>query len=97
MEMTWPAVFAACGLIALLYSSVGHGGASGYLAVLALAGFARPEITPGVLWLNIVVASLAFTAYYRAGDFIPRLLAPFIVTSIPATVIGGMMHVGSRA
>lgn len=97
MDMTWPAVFAACGLIALLYSSVGHGGASGYLAVLALAGFARPEITPVVLWLNIVVAGLAFAAYYRAGHFMPRLLAPFIVTSVPATMIGGMMHVSSRA
>jgi uncharacterized membrane protein YfcA len=96
MDMTWPAVCAACGLIALLYSSVGHGGASGYLAVLALAGFAKPEITPVVLWLNIVVASLAFVAYYRAGHFLPRVLAPFIVTSIPATVIGGMMAVSSR-
>jgi uncharacterized membrane protein YfcA len=97
METTWLAVLAAAGLIALLYSSVGHGGASGYLAVLALAGFAKPAITPVVLWLNLVVAGLAFHAYYRAGHFIPRLLAPFIVTSLPATVIGGMLHVGSRA
>ncbi len=97
MDTTWPAVVSACGLIALLYSSVGHGGASGYLAVLALAGFAKPEITPVVLWLNIVVASVAFAAYYRAGHFVPRLLAPFIVTSVPATMVGGMMHLDSRA
>lgn len=80
-------VLSAVFLVALLYSSVGHGGASGYLAVLVLAGFARPEIAPLVLVLNAAVASLAFVAYFRAGHFVPRLLTPFVVTSLPASVM----------
>lgn len=96
MDPTWAVVLSAVFLVALLYSSVGHGGASGYLAVLVLAGFARPEITPLVLILNAAVASLAFVAYFRAGHFVPRLLTPFVVTSLPASVMGGMVPVSGR-
>ncbi|MBI5406443.1 MAG: sulfite exporter TauE/SafE family protein [Nitrospirae bacterium] len=80
-------------LIAALYSSVGHGGASGYLAVLVLAGFARSEITPVVLVLNIIVAATGWLQYSRAGHFAPRLLLPFVMTSIPGSFIGGMISV----
>lgn len=75
---------------ALLYSSVGHGGASAYLAILVLAGFNRPDIAPMVLVLNILVTAAGFANYYRAGHFELRLLRPFALTSIPAAFLGGM-------
>jgi uncharacterized membrane protein YfcA len=92
----WTMLIPSVLLIAVLYSSVGHGGASGYLAVLALAGFARPEVTPVVLVLNIVVASTGLFNYWRAGHFSPRLLFPFAVASIPATFLGGMLPLGEQ-
>ena len=83
-------------LAAMLYASVGHGGASAYLAILVLAGFARPEIAPTVLILNILVTVTGFTNYYRAGHFIPRLLMPFILASIPAAYLGGMVSLSQQ-
>lgn len=83
-------------LIAVLYSSVGHGGASGYLALLVLAGYARPDITPVVLLLNIAVASTAWFHYTRAGYFSTRLLFPLVITSIPAAFLGGMILLSDR-
>ncbi len=80
-------------LLAGIYASVGHGGASGYLAVLVLAGFARPDITPVVLAMNIFVATTSFLNYRQAGHFSPRLLIPFVVVSIPASFVGGMITV----
>jgi hypothetical protein len=85
-------VFAA----AVLYSSVGHGGASAYLAVLALAGFPRQEIAPTVLVLNILATLLGTVNYYRAGYFDPRLLLPFILTSIPAAFLGGSLRISEE-
>ena len=73
-----------------------HGGASGHLAVLALAGFARPEATPVVRVLNILVAPTGFVQYYLAGHFLPRLLLPFVITSVPASFIGGVIPVNER-
>jgi uncharacterized membrane protein YfcA len=93
----WVVLILGALLVAVLYSSVGHGGASGYLALLVLAGFARPEITPVVLVLNILVASIGFFSYHRAGHFSPALLVPFVVTSIPAAFVGGMLAVDDRA
>ena len=84
-------------LIALLYSSVGHGGASGYLAILVLAGFSRPAIAPIVLALNIFVTALGWFYFHRAGHFSFRLLLPFILTSIPAAFLGAQLHLSSRA
>ena len=81
------AVFA----VALLYSSVGHGGASGYLAVMALFAIA-PEITkPTALVLNLFVAMIAFVQFYRAGNFDWKVFLPFAVGSIPLAFIGGMI------
>ncbi|MEP7149252.1 MAG: sulfite exporter TauE/SafE family protein [Acidobacteriota bacterium] len=78
-------------LVAVLYSSVGHGGASGYLAVMALLAVA-PEITrPTALMLNVFVATIATVQFYRAGFFSWRVFWPFAVTSIPFAFIGGMM------
>lgn len=83
--------------MAFLYSSVGHGGASGYLALFALAGVARSEIAPVVLVLNILVASSSFINYYRAKHFSYQLLLPFIISSIPAAFVGGLLKVSSLA
>jgi uncharacterized membrane protein YfcA len=81
---------AACFLVAaLLYSSVGHAGASGYLAVMAFAGIAPATMKPTALVLNLVVASIASARFLRAGFFSWPLLWPFAIGSIPAAFIGG--------
>jgi uncharacterized membrane protein YfcA len=77
--------------VAILYAGVGHGGASGYLAVMALFGLAPAALKPTALLLNILVAGIALTAFARAGHFRWRLFWPFAVTSIPASFIGGAM------
>jgi uncharacterized membrane protein YfcA len=84
-------------LAAMLYSLVGHGGASAYLAILVLAGYARPDIAPTVLILNILVTAAGFTNYLRAGHFSPRLLWPFILASFPAAYLGGMIPISQAA
>ena len=78
-------------IVAILYSSVGHGGASGYLAVMAMLAVA-PEITrPTALLLNVFVATIGTIRFYREGYFSPRIFLPFAVTSIPFAFIGGMI------
>jgi uncharacterized membrane protein YfcA len=82
------------GLIALaatLYSSVGHAGASGYLAAMALFGLAPEVMRPAALALNILVAALATYRYTRAGQNDWQLLVPFVVASVPAAFIGGLI------
>jgi hypothetical protein len=80
-------------LVAALYSSVGHGGASGYLAALALCGYAPAEMKTSALLLNLLVAGIAFVNYRRAGHFNARLFWPFAVASIPAAFVGGLMKI----
>ncbi len=80
-------------LVAVLYSSVGHGGASGYLAVISLMGFATKSFVPIVLTLNVLVASISFLNYRRPGAFSFRRLLPFVATSIPASYLGGLWKV----
>lgn len=82
-------------VIAFLYSSVGHGGASGYLAVLSLWAFNPAEMASTALILNIIVAGIAFIFYYHSGFFSARLTLPFIVMSIPFAYIGGLMHISN--
>lgn len=77
--------------IATLYSTVGHGGASGYLAVMALFGVTPPVMRSTALMLNIVVAALALLHFARAGYFSWHLFLPFAVTSIPAAAVGGAL------
>lgn len=84
-------------LAAALYASVGHGGASAYLAILILAGYAVAEVAPVVLLLNIGVASTSFASYRAAGHFRWRLLWPFLLTSIPAAFLGGLMRLPAGA
>jgi uncharacterized membrane protein YfcA len=78
-------------VVAVLYSSVGHGGASGYLAVMAFLSIA-PNITkPTALILNVFVASIAAFQFYRAKHFDWKVFLPFAVTSIPFAFIGGQI------
>jgi len=78
---------------AALYSSVGHAGASGYLAAMALLGFAPEIMRPTALALNVLVALIAMYRYTRAKQNDITLLVPFVVTSIPFAFVGGMIHV----
>jgi uncharacterized protein len=80
-------------LLAVLYSSVGHGGASGYLALMALFSFPPDFMRPTALVLNIFVSSIAFYSFYRRGHFRLKLLLPFVITSLPFAFIGGMLSI----
>ncbi len=77
--------------VALLYSTVGHAGASGYLAAMALFGISPLVMKPTALVLNIIVALIGTVRFYRAGFFSWRAFWPFVVTSIPASFIGGSL------
>lgn len=83
-------------IVGFLYSSVGHGGASGYIAILTLFSIPMMEYKPVVLLLNIIIASLALVQYWRAGHFSWRLCWPFMLTSIPAAYLGSSVAVHSR-
>ncbi len=83
-------------IIAVLYSSVGHGGASGYLAFMALLGFTPDIMRPAALVLNIFVSTIAFISFYRNGHFKFRLLWPFIIASVPFAFLGGMFSIDTR-
>ena len=74
---------------AFLYASVGHGGASAYIAAMAIAGIAPAEMRPIALQLNVLVSAIATVKFYRAGHFRWALFWPFAVVSIPAAYLGG--------
>ena len=76
---------------AILYSSVGHGGASGYLAVMVLFGLAPEQMRPVVLVMNVFVTILVFARLSRSGYFNARLFLPFAISSIPFAFWGGTL------
>ena len=76
------------GIMAFLYASVGHGGASGYLAVMALFAIAPPVMKQTALLLNLGVSMMSFIAFYRQGFFKWKLFWPFALGSIPAAFMG---------
>lgn len=78
-------------LIAFLYSSVGHAGASGYIAVMALCALPVEQIRPLTLSLNIVVAVLGGWNFIRAGHFSSKLLWPLVIASMPLAFLGGYL------
>jgi uncharacterized protein len=84
-------------LAAFGYAAVGHGGASAYLAAMALAGVAPAQMRPVALLLNILVASLATYKFYRAGHFRWRLFWPFAAVSIPFAYAGGAISLPGQA
>ena len=83
--------FALLLVISFLYSSVGHGGASGYLALMALFNFTSATMRPTALLLNVLVSGIAFVQFYRNGFFRWELFWPFAATSLPAAFIGGLI------
>lgn len=80
-------------IIAFLYASVGFGGATGYLAAMSLFGIPPQEMSSTALVLNILVASISFSSFYRAGHLRRDLLLPFILTSVPAAFLGGYFKI----
>ncbi len=80
-------------IVAFLYASVGHGGASGYLALMALFSFAPEVMKPTALLLNLFVAGIAFYHYYKAGYFNFKLFLSFAIASVPLAFLGGMIEV----
>ncbi len=82
---------------AALYASVGHAGASAYLAVMGLYNFAPSVMKPTALALNILVAAVATFKFYRAGLFSWRLFWPFAIVSVPTAFIGGAMTLPARS
>lgn len=80
-------------IVSFLYSSVGHGGASGYLALMALFSFAPETMKPTALLLNLFVAGISFYYYFREGYFNKRLFLWFAISSIPFAFIGGTIEV----
>lgn len=83
-------------IAAALYSSVGHGGASAYLAIMALFSVAPETMRPTALALNIVVASLAAIRFGQQGQINWRLLAAFAVTAVPAAFVGGAIPIDAQ-
>ncbi len=76
-------------VIAFLYSAVGHGGASGYLALMSILQVAPEHMKPVALILNLVVSGIAFIQFYRQGHFLWRLFLPIAALSIPMAYLGG--------
>jgi len=81
------------GLIAAIYSTVGHAGASSYLALLALSGMVPEQARPTALVLNLVVAVIATTRFAVAGHLRWQLLWPFALTAVPMAFLGGLVEV----
>jgi uncharacterized membrane protein YfcA len=97
--MVPPDIALALGFMAAaaLYASVGHAGASAYLAVMALAGMPQAQMRPTALVLNVVVATIGTVLYARQGCFSWRALWPFLIGSVPLAMLGGSMALPDRA
>jgi uncharacterized membrane protein YfcA len=80
-------------VVAFLYASVGHGGASGYLALMALFSIAPEVMKPTALLLNLFVSLTSFIQFYRGKHFLWRIFLPFAVASVPMAYLGGLVEV----
>jgi uncharacterized membrane protein YfcA len=92
----WLILLAAVFTVAFFYSSVGHGGATGYLAALALIGIAPASAKVAVLIVNIFVAGIAFWRFYQAGLFDWKIFLSFALASIPFAYLGSKIHVSPQ-
>jgi uncharacterized membrane protein YfcA len=86
------ALAVAIGAVALLYASVGHAGATGYIAVMTLFGIGPDVIRPTALVLNVLVASIASVQFFRAGHFRGGLFWPLAAASVPCALLGGAIR-----
>lgn len=84
------------GIVAFLYAAVGHAGATGYLAVMTLAGTAPAAIRPTALALNVIVAAIGTVQFARAGHFRGGLFLPLVVASAPCALLGGTLSLPLR-
>ncbi|MEI9863922.1 MAG: sulfite exporter TauE/SafE family protein [Limisphaerales bacterium] len=91
--LNWIILLAAVFAVAFFYSSVGHGGATGYLAALALLGVAPASAKVAVLITNVLVAGVAWWRFWKAGHFDTRVLLIFAVASVPCAWLGSRIHV----
>jgi hypothetical protein len=80
-------------IVSFLYASVGHGGASGYLALMALFSFSSEIMKPTALLLNLFVAGISFYYYYKGGYFNKKLFLSFAIASIPLAFLGGTIEI----
>ncbi len=80
-------------LVAFLYSSVGHGGASGYLALMALFSITPEVMKPTALLLNLFVSLTSFIQFYRGGHFKWKIFLPFAIASVPLAYAGGLISI----
>src|SRR5215210_1782265 len=80
-------------LVAFLYASVGHGGASGYLALMAIFSVAPEVMKPTALLLNLFVSLTSFIQFYRGKYFKWKVFLPLAIASIPMSFIGGLVVV----
>ena len=92
-QWNWTLLLAAVFGVAFFYSSVGHGGATGYLAALAVLGIAPASAKVAVLIANVCVASIAFWQFQRAGHFDWKILLTFAVASVPCAYFGGQIKI----
>lgn len=83
-------------IVAFFYASVGHGGASGYLALMAIYGIAPEVMKPTALLLNLFVSLVSFSQFYKGGHFSFKKFWPFAIASIPMSYIGGLMVIESH-
>ena len=86
------ALYFLIGIIALLYSSVGHGGATGYLAVMSFWDIKPDVMASTALILNILTATISFAAYSRNGFISFKLISPFLLSSIPMAYLGAIVN-----
>jgi hypothetical protein len=91
--LSWIILLAAVFAVAFFYSSVGHGGATGYLAALALLGVAPASARVAVLITNVLVAGIAWWQFWRSGHFNWRVLLSFAVVSVPCAWLGSRVHI----
>jgi hypothetical protein len=94
--LSWIILLAAVFAVAFFYSSVGHGGATGYLAVLALIGVAPASARVAVLIANVLVAGIAWWRFGWAGHFDWRVLLSFAVVSVPCAWLGSRVHISPQ-
>lgn len=83
-------------IVAFLYSAVGHGGASGYLALMSIFSFAADDVKTIALTLNLFVAGIAFFQYYRGGHFSKKLFLVLACASIPMAFLGGRIQLDTQ-
>src|SRR5712671_2338249 len=93
---SWVMLLAAVFTVAFFYSSVGHGGATGYLAALALLGVAPASAKVAVLIANVLVAGVAWWRFWQAGHFDGRVLLIFAAASVPCAWLGSRVHISPQ-